>query len=353
MKKINSILIAAALMAGSLASCTVNDEIDTQSSQLTPSNKEIKFTVGDMTRGTAFTGTAANSIPSFKVYAFTASATSSPYINGGVYTYGTDAYVPDNTYYWPESGNLDFLAVYPADITITAPAGYQSFSYTAPTTIGEQKDLMVATLGNQAKSASASALSLAFSHLLSQISVKAKVSTNLTVNISDVTIKNVKPTGTYNGTTFSVDDTSTATDYSIGISAQDLPTDGTETDLTGTNVLLLVPQTTTAWDGSSEVSTTTGSYLEVTLTAKNGESYVLGNSTTPAKVYFPLTINWASQKHYTYVLNFGASDSTTGDGFGKDANGTDTGLTGDGSTKITFTTTVSSWGDGGSTDVNF
>ena len=350
MKKSYSFLMAAALMAGSLTSCTVNDDIQTKSDNR--NGEPISFTTGVQTRGTAFKGTGSGAdennprVGAFKVYAFTTGETTSPYINGGVYTWSTDIYVPDNTYYWPATGNLDFLAVYPSDIDITVPAGYQSFSYTVPTAIGEQKDLMTATMGNQTKTADA--LALAFTHKLSQISFSAEVSTNLSVIINEVGIYNVKSKGDFSGTGFAVDESSEAVSYVHTFTTDATVTNAAVADLSNGNVMLLVPQTTTAWEGTTAITSAAGSYIKVKLKVKNGDSFVLGDAGTYKEVYIPLAINWTSGKHYTYKLQFGSASSGS-NGFGKDDSGSDVDLTGEGSKKITFTASVTDWTDESST----
>ena len=160
MKK-SMMTLAALLTAVALTSCS-NDSFDEKTSLLTPSNQEILFSTGVQTRGAAFTSTDPNSVTPFKVFAYQHTGGAS-YINGGVITWdGTKtAYVPDNTYYWPESGSLDFLAVYPSDVTFaTVPSAYNSFAYTASTTIGNQVDLMVATATNLSKTDGNVALAL-------------------------------------------------------------------------------------------------------------------------------------------------------------------------------------------------
>ena len=339
MKK-SMMTLAALLTAVALTSCS-NDSFDEKTSLLTPSNQEILFSTGVQTRGAAFTSSDPNSVTPFKVFAYQHTGGAS-YINGGVITWdGTKtAYVPDNTYYWPESGSLDFLAVYPSDVTFaTVPSAYNSFAYTASTTIGNQVDLMVATATNLSKTDGN--VALAFSHLLSQISVQAKVSTNLQVEISDVTFHNLQPTGTFDGTVLSA--SGTVTNYSISMaSPQTLTQAGGTVDLTGTNVLLLIPQTVTAWDKTGTASTnTTNSYITATIAVKSAD----GGTTLLASgdVYFPVAIAWTAGKHYTYTLNFGDATSPTANGVGYQDNGSDVTLTG--ATKITFSTTVTGWDD--------
>ena len=355
--------MAAVLVAGSLTSCSSSDDLESKASALTPSDKEIKFTVGDLTRGTAFTGDAtALGTAGYQVFAYT-HETPTIYINRVVY--------PGGTAYWPTTGSLDFLALYPKTLTATevAPTAWNSFSYTAPTAIDDQVDLMAATAEN--KSSSDGDVSLEFSHLLSQISIQAKAATNLEVTVKSVEFHNVKTTGTFNGTALSAG--TDLNNYAISFDEKTLDSDGTVADLTGNKVLLLVPQTTTAWPteagyaesidyNDTDENGTKGSYIKVELKVKNGAAYVLGAADNYATVYFPLAINWVKQKHYTYTLIFGASDSDTGDGFGYDGEIGDTDTEGSGTTEevdlpgqtsITFSTTVSDWEDVDPTEIKF
>ena len=347
MKKSYSFLMAAALVAGSLASCTVNDDIQTKSSNL----QEIKFATGVQTRGTAFNGDGSGSdvdnprLTDFQIYAFNA-GTSTSYINGGVYTWESTEYKPDNTYYWPASGNLDFLAIAPSNVLAAAPTDAKTFTYTVADDISAQKDLMSATLLNQAKPDPIAALNLTFNHLLSKISLKAKVSTNLTVTIYGVSICNVKPQISFADADPAVTVGGSAKTYTVDLSESPvtLPTDGSAADLTGSNVLLLVPQTLTAWDKTAAATASTGSYLKVSLKVQNGSTYALGSAEAPVDIYYALGTTWTAGKHYAYTLNFGDPNSTTSDdGFGSDVDGNDEELSN--VAAITFTASVVGWDD--------
>ena len=362
MKKIHSFLMAAVLVAGSLTSCSSSDDMESKASALTPSDKEIKFTVGDITRGTAFTGDAtALGAAGYQVFAYTHESPTK-YIDRVVY--------PGGTAYWPTTGSLDFLALYPKTLTASQvnPTAWNVFSYTAPTAIDDQVDLMAAMAEN--KTSTGGDVALAFSHLLSQISIQAKAATNLEVTIKSVELHNVKTTGTFNGTALSAG--SEINNYAIDFTEQALAADGTVADLTDDNVLLLVPQTTAAWpaEAGSAVSIayndgesgSKGSYIKVELKVKNGDSFVLGAADSYATIYFPLTINWIAQKHYTYTLIFGANDSES-DGFGYDGEIGDTETEGSGNpetpdlpaelSSIGFTVTVSPWEDQTPTEIKF
>ena len=361
MKKIHLFLMAAVLVAGSLTSCSSDDQ-ESKTSALTPSDKEIKFTVGNITRGTAFIGNATDlETAGYQVFAWT--TTPELYINRVVY--------PGGTAYWPTSGSLNFLALYPRTLTASqvAPTAWNSFSYTAPTAIDDQVDLMAATAENKDKDGGD--VSLDFSHLLSQISIQAKAATSLAVTVKSVELHNVKTTGTFNGTALSAGEDKA--NYAIDFTEKTLDADGTVADLTDAKVLLLVPQNTTAWPtgenaaqsidyNDNDASGAKGAYIKVKLKVKNGETFVLGAADSYATIYFPLTINWIAQKHYTYTLIFGANDSES-DGFGYDGEIGDTETEGSGNpetpdlpaelSSIGFTVTVSPWEDQTPTEVKF
>lgn len=357
MKKIHSFLMAAVLVAGSLTSCSSDDQ-ESKTSALTPSDKEIKFTVGDITRGTAFTGDASDlETDGYQVFAYTHESPTK-YIDRVVY--------PGGTAYWPTTGSLDFLALYPKTLTASqvAPTAWNNFSYTAPTAIANQVDLMAATATDK----SSGTVDLAFSHLLSQISIKAKAATNLTVTIKSVELHNVKTTGTFNGTALSAGEDKA--NYAIDFTEKTLDADGTVADLTDDNVLLLVPQTATAWPtgagsaqsidyNDNDASGAKGAYIKVELKVKNGETFVLGTADNYAMVYFPLAINWTAQNHYTYTLTFGDSNSPS-DGFGykdtvdgEDGSGNPEDAEPTGVTQIGYNVTVSPWTDLDPTPVIF
>jgi len=107
--------------------------------------------------------------------------------NGSAYTYSP-------TKYWPGSGTVDFFAVYPADIdngTAITPAtmtlGLPTVSYTIPTTVTQQKDLMLASTLD--KSSSDVTVNFAFGHVLTKIGFKAQLAASYDAYIQVQTIK--------------------------------------------------------------------------------------------------------------------------------------------------------------------
>lgn len=366
MKKSYSFLMAAALVAGSLASCTVNDDIQTKSDN--QGLKEIKFSAGDITRGEVYTSTAAPS--DILVYAFKNASPATSYIDGATFTQTTGTYSCATTYYWPtgtdDADKLNFLALYPKELksssNFTAPTDAKTFSYIASTTLSEQYDVMAALAEEQLSTTSSGNVSLAFGHLLSQILFTGYVeeAANLKVAIKSISLHNIKTTG--NATTGTALTAQSAIDtYTVTFdAAKELGEDAdspTELTSSSSNALLLIPQTGTAWNGTDAISTNDGesgakgSYIEVELTAQNktNNDYVVGSSDSPAKVYFPLTPNWTASKRHAYKLHFG--DKTGGtDGVGKKDDGTKEVIN---ATAITLTATVTDWTDAEASTIDF
>lgn len=367
MKKINSFLMAAALVAGSLTSCTVNDDIQTKSDN--QGLKEIKFSAGDITRGEVYTSTAAPS--DILVYAFKNVTPATSYIDGATFTQTSGTYSCTTTYYWPtgteDADKLNFLALYPKELksssNFTDPTDAKTFTYTASTTLSEQYDVMAALAEGQLSTTASGNVSLSFGHLLSQILFTGYVeeAANLKVAIKSISLHNIKTTGNATtGTALAAQ--STIDTYTVTFdTAKELNNSGdTPTELTSSssNALLLIPQTGgTEWDGTTAIATNDGgsgakgSYIAVELTAQNktNDDYVLGSSSTPATVYFPLTPDWTAGKRHSYKLHFG--DKTGGtDGVGKKADGTKEEIS---ATAITLTATVADWEDGASSTITF
>ena len=364
MKKSYSFLMAAALMAGSLASCTVNDDIQTKSDN--QGLKEIKFSAGDITRGTIFTGTKGPN--DMLVYAYKNDATPTLYISGATYTRATTEADPESattyscstTYYWPTStadaDKLNFLALYPTslseDANFTVPTNYQTFAYTVPTTIADQKDVMSAIAAGKTKDDGT--IAMTFSHLLTQVVFKGYVeeSANLKVTVTGISICNVISNGnTTTGTALTAGDTKA--NYDITLTGTELGQgSAAAVDLTTTtnNALLMMPQSGgTAWSNSTTIADNDGdggakgSYLKVLVKVQNktNNDYVLGSADTASPVYFPLAPSWTAGKRVIYTLQFGGTTGA-GKGLGYDEGGTAEEVE---ATAITFSASVTDWDD--------
>lgn len=368
MKKNNLFLMAALLTAGALASC-VNDNFDEQTAQ--NSGKEIVFSTSTMTRATPVT--AATEIVDFKVWAF--ESDNNALINGVKYEQtaaGATTYKTANTHYWPASGDLTFFAISPETVTgldnVSVTNTAQSFDYAAPTSLTDQADLMFGTPETNSVS-NGTDVNIKFNHLLSQVSFEAKTaSTNLEVEIKEVTICNVKTTATYtNGTGWGTP-TADKADYSIGLNTANttFSTTTVKEITAGDGVLLLVPQEITAWNTNKTTP------KAITAADAAGEAYVkvkavIKNVTNPsspvtifdekdasdeftgngAYIYLPISAPaadsnaWVAGHSYKYTMTFGdTATGQSGTGIGFDENGTPQNL---GATAVTITTSIVDW----------
>lgn len=118
--------------------------------------------------------------------------------NDGVYN------VPGEHYYFPKEGTMSFYAVYPTSQNITVTDGAATLSYT------QNADIDLVAAKKTAMPASSEPVTLAFDHLLSQVSVKAKGE----VAYVDYKVRSVKLIGA-NGGTYAFEDNKWTSNSSI------------------------------------------------------------------------------------------------------------------------------------------
>ena len=262
--------------------------------------------------------------------------------------------------YWPETA-VDFYAYYNDNNSYSwsvenqkAVAKFVDFKVNDK--VAEQQDLIYAVKTNQSKPAEDAAntpVALNFRHALSQIVFQAKnTNANLYVEISGVDVVNVGNKNTFTfpsvdtdknivdheGTTADYPDgadgwgtwaelKSGNASYAVAFDAVAVKGDSNVVALTTTddgekdgeynaNTMLLLPQTTTAWDAETEqFGTGSGSYFLVNCIIKNvkdgsGEAgdddvYLWGAANAPKKLAIPVAFNWEQGKKYIYTLVFG------------------------------------------------
>ena len=349
------------------ASCSKNEVVE-----VNRDGDEISFNVvaGNATKAADIY--CNNNKPSgFTVYAESDDKT---YINGDriVSTDGGNTWVNESgTRFWPNESKVDFYAVENGTITWnpdaaegTAPASIANFEVS--TAVASQKDLLYSVKMDQTKGETAettSPVTLNFRHALSQIVFNAKnTNANLYVEISGVSVVNV---GNKNTFAFPTDDTDNnmvdadhdgsfdhTIDYTDGswgkwnaltsgstvypVDFETVKVEGTNTvvDLTANvtgdntvknefnkNALLLLPQTTTAWDPETVPYPGTvgkaenGSYFLVNCAIWNvaGDSInkdtdVLlwgGENGAPKQAAIPAAFTWEQGKKYIYTFIFG------------------------------------------------
>ncbi|MGL5706563.1 MAG: fimbrillin family protein [Tannerellaceae bacterium] len=263
--------------------------------------------------------------------------------------------------YWPEnSKTLTFYAVAPyADFYpakngngIAYAAGAATATYTIPTITSDQQDLMYAFTAALSKPASGGNVTLPFNHALNQIHFKAKTeSNNLFVDIdaNGIQLCNLKNTGTLSfGAAASLwNSVSGKTTFTATSAAVTDIKSSVSTPISSTSdVLMLMPQSLTAWNPAGEVNATgenqTGAYLKINckLYTKVGDQkvYFHGGTEAYAALYIPFTGTGMDKmgKKITYTLIFGGGYTDPGEPI---------------LTPITFTTEVMDWVDAGNVDI--
>lgn len=298
---------------------------------------QISFavTTGDAaTRGSVIDDTTMPITEQFRVFAWqTVSGTTTAMMTSGdggdaesnVVSYTAGSWSPKKLYRWPseDDATVSFYAVYPKDYTVVKDGSNYSLGFTIPQAVGSQHDLMVAKSQDVSyDSTTDGAASLAFNHLLSQVSFQAQLAQAFTgwqVSVTGISICNVNSRGTYLYNDGSITPITPAVvqNHPLVMAASPVVVNstGSPVALTSTSdVALLMPQTLTAWDRVNETSGTTtpitdGCYLAVDCTITNASSTQVFSGTT----YVPLAAVWLSGYRYNYLLQFGTGYTGAGD----------------------------------------
>lgn len=327
MKKI----LFSAAMALVLVSCSRDEVIE-----INRDSDEIRFGVVTDAATRAADVYCNNNLPgAFTVYA---NHNGQTYIDGDLIQKDGTAWVnKTGVRYWPE-GNVSFYAhVNGTGFTWASGEVPTIKNYTVPTAVADQKDLLYAV-----KTQSEGQVTLNFRHALSQIVFQAKnTNANLYVEIDGVTICNLGNVNTFTYPTANTDDniinhdgvaettttgawgtwenlTGGNTDYPVTFEAVSVPGDNDDKSLTNTNntgkefssnAMLLLPQTTTAWDPEDgKPADQEGTYFLVDCKIWNvaGDAYADSDVVLwegPAAI--PVAFNWEQGKKYIYTFVFG------------------------------------------------
>lgn len=351
----------AAVFSISFTSCSNNDDDLAGAGVAQKDSKNLMTFNGYTNNGPATRGYAANEetdvrVDGMSVWAFDATkavTADADFFMGSTTAGLAHSWVADPGYYkaaadyfWPQY-NLNFVALTPQTgggigaISISQAASdkpVMTVAVDVPLTTESdgtygadtQKDIMIASIENQAPLATGSA-SLTFKHALSQIVFKGIVDNTTTIHkavVKSIKLVNVASDGTVtydsDGDAFStgsfgaktktyaaniVNTTVTATD-----SADPDDITGQDDAETGRNYqMMILPQTSTECEGitgaenlSQLGAPTAGTYLLVnaTLFANNNNANAVLENTT--NVYIPLAeTTWAPGYKYTYLLKFG------------------------------------------------
>lgn len=327
-----------------LASCS-NDEL----TSVNRDGDEIAFSVVTNSATRAADVYCNNNKPSgFEVWATYDGAT---YINGDQITYNENNSKWENTSgtrYWPD-GEVSFFAHVNAGNAFNWNEGQPKIEdFTVGINVATQQDLLYAV--KKTSKGTDGKAELNFRHALSQIVFQAKnTNPNLYVEISGVSVCKVKNQGTF---TYPTDDTSdkvgehnggASIDYSIqkwgtwstrgtqkyDVTFNPVALNGNKTatvvSLTNTdettkvygNVMLLLPQETTAWDVNSDEAKgkpadQNGTYFlvkcqiyNVAGTTVDNNDVCLWGKNGAEDVAIPVALNWEQGKKYIYTFVFG------------------------------------------------
>lgn len=335
-----------------LVSCSKEEVID-----VNHDGDEITFDVVTNSATRAADVYCNNNMP--KEFYVSAISDGMSYIDKDHIAYENDSWVnKSGVRYWPETA-VDFYAYYNDNgsyrwSVAEGKAVAKFVDFEVNDNVAAQQDLIYAVKTNQSKpgeDAANTPVALNFRHALSQIVFQAKnTNANLYVEISGVDVVNVGDTNTFTFPSVDtdnniVDHEGATTDYpseaqgwgtweplaagtavygvtfpaaavkgNSQIVALTTTDDGEKDGEFNANTMLLLPQTTTAWDAESKLGETTGSYFLVNCIIKNVKNgnevadddvYLWGAANAPKKLAIPVAFNWEQGKKYIYTLVFG------------------------------------------------
>ena len=210
----------------------------------------------------------------------------------------------EEKYYWPASGELTFYAWAPTEVEIEDLAIEE---FTPATKIKDQIDLITATgTGNN----SSDAVFLEFTHMLSQVEIKAKNSnTNYVYTVKGVRISKVIESGSLDLTDHEWTPGTTKTDYESVYTADETPVtlNGTAQNvMSAEGNAMLVPQQLVAWNPATDKSNdNNGSYLGIYVNIKTAlDKQIYPETGTYGWVAIPVDTQWKAGKKYIYTLDF-------------------------------------------------
>lgn len=295
--------LLSALVVIAIVGCSQNEEIENAGQKA-----EIKFgTVVSTTTRAAITDLNTLKVDGFTVYAYNTgtntvgSATlGTVFMPGLAVTYADPNWTFTGTYYWPLTDNIQFFA-YATDAAAKYAVGqsdkYPTIDYTVAATAANQKDFVVAKATDKTKNSSA--VTLEFTHALTQVNFSAKGTAGLTYKITSVKLAGVYSTGKYNfeTDTWSTLGTDVSYDYPIAVGGASITGDATA-KLDQTNgALMLMPQSMSA---NSKI------IISYEVYAAN----VMIDQVTDAEISLEGTSAWETGKKVRYTLTLTAAGAT-------------------------------------------
>jgi len=315
MKKVFAL---AALVAVALTSCVTN-EVVTPEGEIAfkaVNYKNTKAVVNGPISGTTYPTTEHFGVYAYhSLTAWSTSYTPNTYMdnveiwkNGGVWKNHTQSY------YWPKTGMLSFVAYSPYEFgtgTVSAPAteGVAFTDFTTTNDFAAQIDLMATdVVKDLAKATPVVPVPVAFKHLLSQVKVAVKpAATNYAANgVTSITIDKVVLGGVNSVADYaSVDGAVVANGwsghatpivYTYLNAAQTVALDATEGAAVGT-AALVIPQT----------NATRQFTINYTINYAGGAKDVVEGATFDVAADYA----WEMGKIYTYTVTIGVGDEIT------------------------------------------
>lgn len=319
-------LLIFAVAGFALASCSSDETV---ASQATSEVNEISFRplVAGQTR--AYSDVTTDNLSSFYAEAYNHSDNSS-YFTKTTFTKSSSNYVSATKYYWPSSGDLDFIAFYPDVDAQFTHSTWNTFTLSPADDVSTHNDYVVAATIEQTKAASTTGVPMHFKHLGAQIILKVynskgTASGNLKATVTGWKIGYISKSGSY---TFA-SSTATATAItaptiasgsqkaenvpngysqtvsSVEISGESYDTSGEATQL-GTPVII-VPQTAELFNNASKYGPggyLNGAYIAVEMLIEDLSGNDLANATSnDFWAAWPITNNWVAGTKYTYTID--------------------------------------------------
>ena len=323
MKK-NLYILAVACLA--LASCS-NDE--TVATRHDPNEISFRANVNGTTR--AVTDVTTATLSSFYAEAYNNSDNSS-YFSKTLFTKDgeTTNYRSATKYYWPPTGNLDFIAFYPDVDTQFGHSTWNTFTLSPADDVSTHQDYVVAATINQTKAGSATGIPMHFKHLGAQIIVKVynsqgTASGNLKATVTGWKIGYLSKSGTYTFASSTATATAiTAPTIALGSQkTENVPNAYSQTvtstvisgdtrDESGEAVqigtpIIVVPQTVTTFNAASTYATDgylPGAFIAVKMLIEDLSGNDLADATADGIwAAWPITNSWVAGTKYTYTID--------------------------------------------------
>ena len=219
---------------------------------------------------------------------------SGSYSSYGLGNYFHDKKCTPNTaleYYWPSQSNkISFYAYYPygnSYFTISSDAtakGYPVYSYSVPSDIAQQVDVMTASVVDNACSIPHSPVTLQFKHNCASVRFKFNNTGADPITIRSISLEGLKYSGTLHNGTWTLNNSLNSSSVNpFSLTLNTAVSAGATADLTGTgNIFIMLPQTLS------------GSSVLKIVTAEKTYSTVLSGE-------------WVAGKTYTYTVKMDES----------------------------------------------